>query len=643
MKLLNVRLKDLFDKWVKPETATVKEISELLILEFLRMVGPELEVWIRERDPKSAEEAARLAEVFMSARSGSRRTAFSRDNNFTSPGKSDGGERGGHSQVRPHSSTRQFSSSKPNTSRKSFSGSRQDTRCYQCNDIGHTQYTCPATKQSKPSLLCSVPRLTHPAPVKEEALTTPALVNGQREEALLDSGCFQSAVLPSLVPRELWSEVTSNICCVHEDKKTYPTAEVYLTVGGQTYILTVALVPTLLYSAVLGHDVLTLLDLIQQARQEKRLIREGHVDSMVQAPVQEAQQNQPNPQPAATACNIVTTRAQKAESTLKELPFFHTEFELGPVRQRKSKAQRRREKLLAAARDQCEGAAQPSQPLDFQIPSNIAALQQADPTLKQWFGRVSEVEGVSQGKPNCLADATYVIKNGILYKHQGKVEALALPQNLTRKVMELGHSIPWAGHLAFQKTLSRVGSRFVWPGMYTCVKNFCASCETCQITSPRGVVHAQLQPLPVIDTPFDRIGMDVVWPLERSACGNQYILVICDYATRYPEALPLKSVKARQVANCLLQLFSRVGIPKEILTNCGTNFLSKLLRQVYQLLGVKGIKTTPYHPQTGGLVERFNQTLKNMLQKFVSNTGSDCDQWLPYLLFAYREVPQAST
>lgn len=73
--VLYVRLKDLFDKWVKPESSTVKEISELLILEqFWRMVGPELEVWICGSDPKSAEDAARLAEVFLSARTGSWRT-----------------------------------------------------------------------------------------------------------------------------------------------------------------------------------------------------------------------------------------------------------------------------------------------------------------------------------------------------------------------------------------------------------------------------------------------------------------------------------------------------------------------------------------------------------------------------------------
>lgn len=55
------------------------------------------------------------------------------------------------------------------------------------------------------------------------------------------------------------------------------------------------------------------------------------------------------------------------------------------------------------------------------------------------------------------------------------------------------------------------------------------------------------------------------------------------------------------------------------------------------------MRTTPYHPLTDGLVERFNKTLIGMLKKFVSDTGKDWDKWLPFLLFAYREVPQSST
>ena len=97
------------------------------------------------------------------------------------------------------------------------------------------------------------------------------------------------------------------------------------------------------------------------------------------------------------------------------------------------------------------------------------------------------------------------------------------------------------------------------------------------------------------------------------------------------------------MAEELGKLFSRVGIPREILTDQGTNFTSQLLAELYRLLNVHSIRTTPYHPQTDGLVERFNQTLKAMLRRTVTEEGKDWDRLLPYLLFAYREVPQAST
>lgn len=76
--------------------------------------------------------------------------------------------------------------------------------------------------------------------------------------------------------------------------------------------------------------------------------------------------------------------------------------------------------------------------------------------------------------------------------------------------------------------------------------------------------------------------MDIVGLLDGNAGGNWYMFVICDYD------FPLNSMKARQFANCLLQFFSRVGITREVLTDCGSNFLYKLLRQVYKLLGKKG-------------------------------------------------------
>ena len=86
-----------------------------------------------------------------------------------------------------------------------------------------------------------------------------------------------------------------------------------------------------------------------------------------------------------------------------------------------------------------------------------------------------------------------------------------------------------------------------------------------------------------------------------------------------------------------------MGVPSDILTDQGANVMSRLLAEVYRLLQIKPIRTSLYHPQTDGLVERFNQTLKSMLRKTAISEGKDWDKLLPYVLFAYREVPQAST
>lgn len=85
--------------------------------------------------------------------------------------------------------------------------------------------------------------------------------------------------------------------------------------------------------------------------------------------------------------------------------------------------------------------------------------------------------------------------------------------------------------------------------------------------------------------------MDVIGPLPGSSSGNRYVLVVCDYATRYPEAVAMKSVDAASVAEELLKIFSRVGVPKEILTDQGTNFTSQLLIEIYRMLHVQPIRT----------------------------------------------------
>lgn len=71
--------------------------------------------------------------------------------------------------------------------------------------------------------------------------------------------------------------------------------------------------------------------------------------------------------------------------------------------------------------------------------------------------------------------------------------------------------------------------------------------------------------------------MDIVGPLPLSCRKNMYILVICDYSTKYPEAVPLKTQDTETVAKALLEVFTRVGFPKELLSDRGTNFTSGAL------------------------------------------------------------------
>ena len=210
------------------------------------------------------------------------------------------------------------------------------------------------------------------------------------------------------------------------------------------------------------------------------------------------------------------------------------------------------------------------------------------------------------------------------------MERIVLPTSYRRKVFEIAHSVPMAGHLGQRKTAYRVLQRFYWPNVMPA-------------NAQEGRGPATGVPLPIVDEPLRRMAMNIVGPLDRSKSGNHFILVICDYATRYPEAIPLKSVEADHIAEELVKLFARVGIPEEILTDQGTNFTAQLLKELYRMLGVHAIKTTPYHPQTDGLVERFNGALKGTLRQCAREDRANWDQFLPYLLFAYREVPQEST
>lgn len=102
------------------------------------------------------------------------------------------------------------------------------------------------------------------------------------------------------------------------------------------------------------------------------------------------------------------------------------------------------------------------------------------------------------------------IHDGVLYVQSADVLRVVVPLSCRPLVLHLAHTIPWAGHLAQQKTYTRISSCFYWPTMYTDVQTYCTTCSTCQKTSAVGQRgKAQLHPLPIISTPFCRIA--ILW------------------------------------------------------------------------------------------------------------------------------------
>ena len=103
------------------------------------------------------------------------------------------------------------------------------------------------------------------------------------------------------------------------------------------------------------------------------------------------------------------------------------------------------------------------------------------------------------------------------------------------------------GHLGIKKTREKIMSNFYWPGMYEDVARYCRSCDICQNTVSKGTVQkAPMENIPMVDVPFKRVAVDLIGPIEpASEAGHRYILTLVDYATRYPEAVPLKRIDTK--------------------------------------------------------------------------------------------------
>ena len=624
---LAVRLMDLQGKWLRRHQ-TMEQVQEAIGIEqFLDTLETVKRLWVMEKKPETCIRAGELADEYELAR------RVDSGLNVMNPVVSDpvkcsfcgilGHEEG---QCRKKATSSRYFQNQP-----TGGSSRSSVQCYNCKTFGHVARNCPekqdngprdgngSEKQSEAVMMAGGDGSDPPTQFCK------GKVEGKEvNKILLDSGCCRTMVHQRWVPPEKFLYGRSvAIRCVHGDIVLYPLANVTMEVEGTHIQVEAAVSSDLPVAVLLGTDVPQLIQLFQG----RHPISSSYFLEDVM---------------------MVTTRAMAKQQIEEEIMRKEKERASGatpssvsdtsPTPRITKEDRRALNRELGTAKEQLQ---QPYGALDIST-QELRECQKQDDTLAG-IRRVAAA--------NDDDEKEFFWREGLLYRRwcpsrQGEdaaVEQLVLPRRCRRAVLDLAHEIPVAGHLGKEKTRERILRRFYWPSLNKDVELYCRSCRVCQKSTQSRVKKAPMVPLPVIEEPFSRIAMDIVGPLPKSSSGNRYILVLCDYASRYPEAVPLRSIEAENIADELIKVFARVGIPREILTDQGSNFCSQLLAELYRLLHVQPIRTSPYHPQTDGVVEQFNKTLKSMLRKLVEGEGKKWDMYLPYLLFAYREVPQSST
>ena len=243
------------------------------------------------------------------------------------------------------------------------------------------------------------------------------------------------------------------------------------------------------------------------------------------------------------------------------------------------------------------------------------------------------------------------VHHGLLYVAGAKrevkgstVRRLVAPLPIRRQLFKQVHQSRQGGHQGINNTIAVINRHFFWPGQYTDVRRWCQQCEGCARAKTGGSGQRAKLVQEIPGMPMERMAVDLMGPLPKTENGNLYIAVVVDYFTKWAEAFALPNKQSQTVAEALVTgVICRLGAPRRLHSDQGGEFESSLWAEVCELLDVEKTRTAPYRPQSDGLVERLNRTIKKMLKVFVNENRNDWDDHLPYIMMAYRATPQSST
>ena len=224
--------------------------------------------------------------------------------------------------------------------------------------------------------------------------------------------------------------------------------------------------------------------------------------------------------------------------------------------------------------------------------------------------------------------------DGILYRLSGEVRQVVLPAVLRQQVYKELHEE--MGHVGAERIIDLARERFFWPHMKRDITHYVTNiCPCLKSRKPSRNPREPLHPI-VTTAPFQMVAIDYLH-LETSVGGYQYILVVMDHFTRYAQAYATRDKSAKTAADKIYNDFIlRYGFPEKIHHDQGAEFENKLFYNLEKLSRIKHSRTTPYHPEGNGQVERFNRTLLSMLRTLPAKHKSRWRDHLQKVVHAYN-------
>jgi len=221
---------------------------------------------------------------------------------------------------------------------------------------------------------------------------------------------------------------------------------------------------------------------------------------------------------------------------------------------------------------------------------------------------------------------------------KNRLVVLKVPE-LRQQILGEAHTTRYSIHPGNNKMYQDLKKRFSWTKMKIEIARYVAQCDTCRkVKAIHPKSTGELQPLPIPAWKWDDISMDFIVRLPKTAKGFDSIWVIVDRLTKMAHFLPVKIVyPASTYAKIYFdRILSLHGVPKTIVLDRGTQFVSQFWKCLHKSLGTKLLYSTAYHPQTGGQTERVNQTLEDLLRSCALIFPDKWDDCLPLAEFSYN-------